>query len=217
MGLAQEVIDCGLAERTETGVRICGQDEQFAWLRQCSESGKKGGLAKAAIGLAGAKPMSSDRLAGAKPPSPSPSPSSDSSSDSQNKYVPGGSLTQPALVPETAPPDRDLNRKTWEEYRTAFVARYGYEPVRNAVVNSQISALGKRLGRDAPAVAKFYIAHNKSFYVSKQHTVGCLLADAEGLYIQWKRGRAVTENEARSADKSDGFRSQLERIAKGEL
>lgn len=35
------VIDVGLATRTETGVRVCGQDEQFAWLYQKREAGKK--------------------------------------------------------------------------------------------------------------------------------------------------------------------------------
>lgn len=41
--LNDDVIVCGLAYKTETGIKVRGQEEQFAWLRQRSENGLKSG------------------------------------------------------------------------------------------------------------------------------------------------------------------------------
>lgn len=38
--LSENVIKVGLAERSSTGVRVCGQDAQFAWLKQTQEAGR---------------------------------------------------------------------------------------------------------------------------------------------------------------------------------
>lgn len=40
-GLDENLVKCNLAERSSTGVRAKGQNEQFAWLKQTSEAGKK--------------------------------------------------------------------------------------------------------------------------------------------------------------------------------
>jgi hypothetical protein len=42
--LDEELITCGLAKRTATGVLACGQAQQFAWLKLKQESGRIGGL-----------------------------------------------------------------------------------------------------------------------------------------------------------------------------
>lgn len=44
--LPDYLITTGWAVRSETGVRARGQEEQFAWLRQRVEAGRKGGLSK---------------------------------------------------------------------------------------------------------------------------------------------------------------------------
>jgi len=76
--ISDEIIECGLAEVREKGIYVRGSKEQFSWLIQRSEAGKKGGLAKAnkkELSLATA----SDRQAevnGSKPLTLSPSSSS---------------------------------------------------------------------------------------------------------------------------------------------
>lgn len=45
--IAPEILECGLAEIRENGVYVCGADEQFAWLIQKSEAGKKSGASRA--------------------------------------------------------------------------------------------------------------------------------------------------------------------------
>lgn len=45
-GLNDLVIEVHLAERVGDFVRVCGADEQFAWLKQKVEAGRKGGIAR---------------------------------------------------------------------------------------------------------------------------------------------------------------------------
>lgn len=96
---------------------------------------------------------------------------------------------------------KDLNATTWKAYSDAFFDRYKTEPVRNAKVNGQIAQLTKRIGKEAPAVAAYYLTHNKRWYVEHSHSVDSLLKDAEGLRTQWATNKQVTESNARSADR----------------
>lgn len=92
-------------------------------------------------------------------------------------------------------------RATWDEYKDAYWARYGVEPVRNAKVSSQIKQFVERIGMEAaPHVARFYLSVNNRFYVQKVHPVGCLLADAESLHTQWATGRTMTSARASQID-----------------
>lgn len=93
---------------------------------------------------------------------------------------------------EVVKPNKDLNRKIWDAFKDAYFLRYKIEPLRNASVNAKISQLGKRLGYDAPEVVKFYLTHNEKFYVQKMHDIGFCLKDAESLYTQYKKGKAIT-------------------------
>lgn len=93
--------------------------------------------------------------------------------------------------------------ETWTAYATAYFNRYGTEPVRNLTVNSQVTALVKRVGiEDAPQVAGFYVGMNKRFYVEKLHPVGLLLADCEAIRTQWATNRQVTSTRASQMDQS---------------
>jgi hypothetical protein len=90
----------------------------------------------------------------------------------------------------------------WAAYSEAYEVRYRTKPVRNAAVNGVLSQLVARLGAEAPEVARFYVAHNKAYYVGKSHPVQALLQDAEGLRTQWANGRAVTSTQAQQADRT---------------
>lgn len=90
----------------------------------------------------------------------------------------------------------------WEAYSEAYEARYGQTPIRNATVNAVLAQLVSRLGAEAPDVARFYVGHNKAYYVSCSHAVQALLKDAEGLRTQWASGRQTTTAQAVMADKT---------------
>lgn len=111
-------------------------------------------------------------------------------------------------------PAAESGVETWEAYKAAFRARYSVDPVRNAKVNGQITALVKRLGaEEAPRVAEFYVTHNGQAYVARGHSLGMLLIDAEKLRTEWATGRRITMREARSAEAGDAVREQVNRVA----
>lgn len=125
----------------------------------------------------------------------------------------------PGVAPRTARASRPKQptvaktAKTWQSYAAAYASRYGVEPLRDATVNAQLSRFIDRVGaEDAPAIAAFYVEHSKAFYVSRQHPVGSLLADAEGLRTQWANGRIVTDTEARHADRKQSNRTVAETL-----
>lgn len=106
------------------------------------------------------------------------------------------------VAPKAAKPD-SATGETWNAYAEAFRQRYGVEATCNARVRGQLAQLVQRVGKDdAPHVAAFYVGLNNGYYVGKGHGVGPLLADAEKLHAEWKRGRAVTQAEARMADET---------------
>lgn len=212
--IADEIIEVGLAEIVGDKVRVCGAEEQFKWLNQRSQAGKKGGPAAAKAKAENIKELSrrktSDHV-GSRPLTLSPTPTLTQNSNSKKEYKSCEGVKDPARQ------DKSQSVLCWEAYREAFVNRYKVEPVRNAKVNGQLSSLVSRLGKDAPEVIKFYFTHNDGLYLKLQHPVGLVLRDAESLHAQWLRGRPITSSDVRAFEKTDAVRSQLERIEKGEL
>lgn len=117
---------------------------------------------------------------------------------------------------KTATGQSTTNGLAWDEYAAAYKHRYGDWPVRNATVNAQISNLVKRLGTEAPAVAKFYLSHKDGRYVRAMHSVGLLLQDAEKLRTEWSTKRQMTRTEADAVDRSGNYQAQILRIDRGE-
>ena len=138
----------------------------------------------------------------------SESPLSDSVADTTDSiessvsFFPQGGDSPPKAVKKnekTPPPTRE----TWNAYSFAYKTRYGVEPVRNATISGQLAQFVKRIGAtEAPRVAAYYVHHNNQFYVTKMHTVGLLLADAEKLRTEWATNRMTTQTQARQSDKT---------------
>jgi hypothetical protein len=126
----------------------------------------------------------------------------------------GGQKT-PTSVPENLDPD--LNKKIWDAYDESFQKRYRVPPTRNASVNSIIAQLGKRLGEDAVEVVKFFLTHNDTFYVSKVHSIGLCLKDAEGLRTQWLRGVQVTKPGLKRFENAVQNQELLDAVEKGKI
>ena len=104
------------------------------------------------------------------------------------------------------PAGLSANAQTWASYSTAYCARYGVEPVRNATVNSQIASFVKRIGAsESPLVAAWYVASNTAYRVKSKHSVGCMLQDAEGLRTEWATNSTVTSTKAFQADRTQAI------------
>ena len=61
-------------------------------------------------------------------------------------------------------------------------------------------------------VAAFFVASSNKFYVTKGHSIGLLLADAEKLRTEWATGRAMTDAEARQADRTAAIGNTFGRL-----
>lgn len=109
----------------------------------------------------------------------------------------------PAKAPKKSKPAEPGTGKVWAAYATAYWNRYGVEPVRNAMVNAQLSNLVRRIGlADAEHVAAFFLGHQHRFYVEKMHAVGLLLADCEKLRTEWATSSQMTSAKAVQQDRT---------------
>ena len=82
--------------------------------------------------------------------------------------------------------------EVWQAYEVAYAARYGATPVRNAKVSGQLANLVRRIGADAPEVARYFVGLDERLYVVGMHPVDLLLRDAEKLRTMWATGRKAS-------------------------
>jgi len=197
------VLECGLAEQRGEFIYVSGSEEQFKWLIQKQEAGKKGGRPSNAIKGIEGKPPGLSRKAEQSGSNPLTLtlPLSPSLSPSLSQTLPLKNINK-GQKEKKPPTDKSGGSKVWDCYRAEFLKRYGVEPVRNAKVNSQCAQLFTRLGGEAFGVVGFYLKHNDSWFLKNQHDFGSLLAKAESIYTQWLRGQAVTSAQVRDAEKT---------------
>lgn len=184
--------DAGFVVRDGESVHVLGWAEQNAALLAAWENGAKGGRPPK-------KPKQNPRVTTVKPTGnpavthgePSANPDETDKSREEKISPDGDSFGQPADAgkPDGRPPAKTA--LVWEAYRTAYRDRYDADPVRNAMVNGQLSQVVARLGEDAPRVAAFYVAHPAAFYVQAGHSVALLLRDAEKLCTEWRTGKTM--------------------------
>lgn len=135
--------------------------------------------------------IDSDGVVGAAAPPPPPAPKKSKKAAGQDEQ------------PKTA--------ATWDAYSTAYQARYGVEPVRNRVVNGQLSQFLDRIGADeAPRVAAFFVGHKGNLYAAAKHPVNLLLRDAEKLRTEW-----VTDDPGATQAQAAGTAFTRDRAEKG--
>lgn len=118
----------------------------------------------------------------------------------------------PRSRPAKTPASEAKSTTVWQAYATAYALRYGVEPVRNAKASAMLCQLVDRLGDDAPHVASAYLRSSRGLYVAARHAVDLLLRDAEGLRTDWATGRAVTDTQARQADRTAATGSTFGRL-----
>ncbi|QTH79824.1 transcriptional regulator [Klebsiella phage vB_KpnP_ZX1] len=92
----------------------------------------------------------------------------------------------------------------WERFDPAYAQRYaGAVLPRNTKINSLVKQLITRLGKEAPAVAVFYVTSvNEPRATMSQHSLDVLVKNAEGYRTQWFTGRAMTNTRARQLDQT---------------
>ncbi len=96
----------------------------------------------------------------------------------------------------------EQNKQIWEAYLNAYLKRYSVPPLRNAMVNKQVSNLRERVGyENAIKLVEFFLSHNESFYLKKTHAIGLCLQDCESLMTQMKRNQPITQAKVKMFEK----------------
>lgn len=98
--------------------------------------------------------------------------------------------------------EKELAARTWKSYSDAYAERYQVLPVRNAKINSQLVQFVRRLGKNSPDVAGWFIGHNAARYALSGHSIAMLLTDAEKLHTEWLTGNRLTQSRALRDDRT---------------
>lgn len=233
---AQDLVEIGLAEIRGETVYVRGSADYHDWAADMHKGAALGGKKSAkrprdARGRLQKSSKADPSLIQGRPKAIQVSGSgfdSVSGSDSGS-----GSLAEPSknssneLVLESEgeagkggvrPDGASATALAWRAYRDAYKNKYGEAPPWNAKTAGQLKSFVSRIPSiAAPDVAAFYLTHPGARYTAAMHPVGLLLLDAEKIHTEWKTGRTVTGAQARQGEKAAGYKSQLERIAAGEL
>lgn len=178
-------------------------DREIAAYQKMADGGKKG--AEARWAKARTKPNDAPPIAPTCPPHAKGNANHEPITNNHKPLTINHEPTKVKTVSAT-PAGLSANAQTWASYSTAYVARYGVEPVRNATVNSQIASFVKRIGvEESPLVAAWYVASNTAYRVKSKHSVGCMLQDAEGLRTEWATNSTVTSTKAFQADRTQAI------------
>lgn len=117
-------------------------------------------------------------------------------------------------IPADMPGPKDPSCKTfkaWANYAMAYRSRHGAWPVWNAKAGGQIGQLVDRLGVDvAHHVAAYFVRINDSKLVSRMHSLGDLLQNAEAYHTQWVTNRQMTGTTARQIEQTQANVSAAE-------
>lgn len=220
LSTAQAVIDSGLAVLNSDGVYVAGSEEQFAWLFQRAEAGKKGGKASAAARKTKGK-NSKHRLSTAEAKSSETNPltlslslshSQDSSSNSEIYSVGEGA----SAAPEIKNPVGDFIGA----YVKAYKSRYGEKA--RPEVGVKIQGRIKTFLEDTPidracAMIQTYCAMNDSWFLTKGHDFETFMQNLTKVGLKLDTGRAVTRSQLQQAERASNAQDQLKRIAEGTL
>ena len=190
LGIARMVNEGYSSTLEGASVYVRGSSEQFAWLEKSSLGGRSKGSSKTKNTEGYLKNTQQTPKGTQALPLPLPLPLPHTQTLTRVTEAPAG-----ARPPTKSIPDRGgKSSQAWSSYQSAYVERYGTEPVRNAKINSMLCQLVDRLGpQNAPPVAEFFVNHNGGFYRQRMHSVELLLKDAEKLHAEWKLGKENPE------------------------
>jgi len=136
-----------------------------------------------------------------------PDTESDTDTDTEESTTMAASLKRPKDNPQKDTALQTACRETWAAYSSAYATRYGTPPVRAARQNAQVKQIVQALGADeAPQVAAWFVRHPESWYASKCHDVGLLLADITKLRTEWATGKVSTNQKPQYLNGRDASR-----------
>lgn len=174
------IIKVGLAEVREKGVYVCGAEQQFAWLIQKSNAGRKSAASKA---KRKSTPVDS-RSTPVNGPQPLPLTLSltQDNINTNTRGAPAALVEQPPKVNLVA------------HYCDAWRARYNSNPLISPKVAGQLNRMGKDFGTPkAQALITAYLNMPDSWFVKKLHDVPTLVTNINAISHFVDTGKMVTK------------------------
>ncbi|MFV3292253.1 helix-turn-helix domain-containing protein [Pseudomonas sp. NY11955] len=173
-------------------------------IHQGSAAGSPPSAADSLGGSAGAAPRTSHSFESVKEPVTEPVATQAEAVVAEGIVVPFTAQQPRCEIPADMPGPKDQSCKTfkaWANYAMAYRNRHGAWPVWNAKAGGQIGQLVDRLGIDvAHHVAAYFVRINDSKIVSRMHSLGDLLQNAEAYHTQWFTNRQMTGTTARQIE-----------------
>ena len=201
--LSDLLIDVGLAEVLEDGVRMKGIDAQFAWLKQRVESGRKGGQARAikreqAVASGRLAKSSKSKQTQASYSSSYSSSSSYSFSNSNSKGTENSSANAEG-TPSGGPP-KNPTGDFISAYVTAYQQRYGESarPHLSGKVQGQIKRyLAETPLERACALVTKYCAMQDQWFATKAHDFGTFVENQAKISLALDTGQDIPQKGGR--------------------
>lgn len=212
------ILDVGLAEMSDGKVYLRGSREQFVWLEQRQNAGRKN------KGKSSKRPLTgrNDRQRVETSSSPSPSPSMQLSKDSskeESSAAPSAATESGDLFPveileaENASRVESPQQKLIAKYCELFKAKYGTNPVIRVEELGVSKTLVKLPGLQRclellPAFFEMQIPRHPLYQFSQQ---------ISAVAVKHETGRVVSNVVSRADHAVDHAKDQLRRIAEGRL
>lgn len=183
-------------------------------IHQGNAAGSPPSETPASGGSAGAAPRTSHSSEPVNEPVIEPVASQAAAKAAMGQVVPFTPQQPRCEIPADMPGPKDPTCKTfkaWANYAMAYRSRHGAWPVWNGKTSGQISQLVGRLGVDvAHHVAAYFVKINDSKLVSRMHSLGDLLQNAEAYHTQWVTNRQMTGTTARQIEHTQANYSAAE-------
>ncbi len=190
-GLCDEIITCGLAEENENGIYVCGSEEQFQWLFEASEKGKRGAASRKTK-YGAASPNADHRSTPVEPRSTCDEPLTLSlshkelipsvlSADAPQQEFPGKVISIPN---EEVKPNLVIAH--WcDLYRKKYNARYEVDKKTAGVISQKCKQWGfEKFSR----LFQCYLAIDEKFYREQKHPLSLFFRDIQKISVAAQTG-----------------------------
>lgn len=140
-----------------------------------------------------------------------------------NKEVTESKFTERvAKAPRSAPKAKAMKTEgsvVWDAYSSAYRSRYGFDPIRNAAVNSICKRLHQAVGDEAVVLVQHYVSMNKRFYLEKSHPLSTCLADIQAIKTSYMTGKTMTYQQIKEIEQRQTAKETSDEVqqSNGEL
>lgn len=133
--------------------------------------------------------------------------------ETKNK-VADGVADAPRSAPKAKAPKAE-GSAVWDAYASAYRQRYGFDPIRNASVNSICKRLHQAVGAEAVVLVQHYVCMNKRYYLEKSHPLSTCLADLQAIKTSYITGKTMTYQQVKEIEQRQTAKETADEVQDG--